>query len=156
LGKSDKGEKAGMVRLIGAFRLVKSVVLLALGLGLLKFLHRDIADAVQRWFVHWQFDPDNRYLQALLSKISNVNPRSVLWMSIGTIFYAGIFLVEGIGLLMLKRWAEYFTVIVTTSFIPLEVYHLVKHFSAMKIVVIVVNVAIVVYLIWKLKRHAKQ
>jgi uncharacterized membrane protein (DUF2068 family) len=56
--------------------------------------------------------------------------------------------------LLMKRWAEIFTIIITGSFIPLEIYHLVTHFSAMKIVVIIVNAAIVAYLIWRLKKES--
>jgi uncharacterized membrane protein (DUF2068 family) len=73
---------------------------------------------------------------------------------VGTFFYAGLFLVEGIGLLLLKRWAEIFTVIVTASFIPLEIYHLTRQFSVMKIMVILVNTAIVVYLLWRLRHES--
>ena len=62
---------------------------------------------------------------------------------------------EGVGLLLLKRWAEIFAVIVTASFIPLEIYHLVRHVSPIKIVVIILNAATVAYLIWRLKHDRK-
>jgi uncharacterized membrane protein (DUF2068 family) len=47
---------------------------------------------------------------------------------------------------MRKHWAEYFTVITTAAIIPLEIWELAKRFSGAKIVVLVVNAAIVVYL----------
>jgi len=52
---------------------------------------------------------------------------------------------------MRKHWAEYFTVITTAALIPLELYELARHFSWAKIVVLLVNVAIVVYLIARLR-----
>jgi uncharacterized membrane protein (DUF2068 family) len=53
----------------------------------------------------------------------------------------------GTGLPLRKRWVEYFTIITTTGLIPLEVYELSKHLTAVKIVVLIVNIAIVVYLV---------
>jgi len=44
-------------------------------------------------------------------------------------------LTEGVGLALRKRWAEYLTIIATSSLIPLEVYELIQHFSVMKILV---------------------
>jgi uncharacterized membrane protein (DUF2068 family) len=64
-----------------------------------------------------------------------------------------VFLVEGVGLLLRKPWAEIMTVIVTTSFIPLEVYELVERFSGAKVLVIVVNVLVVLYLLRRLRRE---
>jgi uncharacterized membrane protein (DUF2068 family) len=62
-------------------------------------------------------------------------------------------LTEGTGLALRKRWAEYFTIIATSSFVPLEVYELVKNFTITKVVVIAVNVAIIVYLVVVLKQR---
>jgi uncharacterized membrane protein (DUF2068 family) len=48
-----------------------------------------------------------------------------LALSVGTFFYGGLFATEGIDLLLRKRWAEYFTIITTSLFIPLEIYEIV-------------------------------
>ena len=148
-------QKSGTVRIIGAFKLVKGLLLLAVGFGALKFLHRDLAQTVQEWLQHWQIDPGKHYLVTLTSKLTHLDSNNVALLSAATLFYAVLFLIEGVGLLLMKRWAEIFTVIITGSFIPLEIYHLVRHFSAMKIVMIIVNAAIVAYLIWRLKKEPK-
>jgi uncharacterized membrane protein (DUF2068 family) len=98
-------------------------------------------------------DPENRFIHPLLAKILPVTPKQLKELSVGTFFYAGLLLTEGIGLLMRKHWAEYFTVITTAALIPLEVYELVRRFTAVKVGVFVVNVAIVVYLMARLRRH---
>ena len=49
MGKEKHGQKAGVVRLIGAFRLLKGIVLLAVGFGALKFLHQDVATQLENW-----------------------------------------------------------------------------------------------------------
>lgn len=146
-------KSTGMIRFIGAFRLVKGILLLALGFGALKLLDHDVAGQIQHWVQQWQVDPGNRYIRAGVTKLSHLDSHNVALMSAATIFYAGLFITEGIGLLMLKRWAEILTVIATASFIPLEIYHLLRHFSGIKVGVIVINAAIVVYLIWRLKKQ---
>jgi len=69
--------------------------------------------------------------------------------------YAALFLTEGTGLLLRKRWAQYFTIIVTGSFLPLEVYEFARHASVAKLLVILLNVAIIGYLVVRLRRENK-
>jgi uncharacterized membrane protein (DUF2068 family) len=64
-------------------------------------------------------------------------------------------LTEGFGLLFRKRWAEYLTIIATGSFIPLEIYEIARHCSAARILLLIGNVAIVVYLIVHVRSQAK-
>jgi len=96
-------------------------------------------------------DPDNRYIQQLLVKASILNEQQLKELSMGSFLYAGLFLTEGSALLLRKHWAKYFAVIVTSSFVPLEVWELVRQFSLTKIVVMAVNVAIVWYLVVRIK-----
>ena len=65
--------------------------------------------------------------------------------------YAALFAVEGTGLWMQKRWAEYFSIVATSSLLPLEIYEVVKRVTMLRIVVLVSNVAIVAYLVWKVR-----
>jgi len=80
-------------------------------------------------------------------KLWSVDDRKLKEIGAGTFFYAGIFLTEGLGLLLRKTWAEYFTIIVTGSFIPLEVYLITQHFTAVRSLATLVNIVIVWYLL---------
>jgi uncharacterized membrane protein (DUF2068 family) len=66
---------------------------------------------------------------------------------VGSFLYAGLFLTEGIGLWLLKRWAEWFTIILTSTLIPVEVHEIYLHADAMKVLVLTLNIALVGYLI---------
>lgn len=136
---------------IGIFKLVKAIGLFAAGVGALRLLHRDIGETVEHWVEILRVDPDNRYIHALLAKIFAVTPNQLRALSVGSFIYAALLGTEGVGLLMRKRWAEYFTVISTALLIPLEVYELAKHFTAAKLIVLAVNAAIVVYLVVRLR-----
>jgi uncharacterized membrane protein (DUF2068 family) len=138
---------------IAIFKLVKGILLVAAGIGALKLLHKDVGDLVQRWIDVLRVDPDNRYVHAVLVKAPFVNDRMLKEISAGTFAYAAVFLTEGTGLSLRKRWAQYFTIIVTGSFIPLEIYELARHPTLAKALVILVNIAIVVYLAFNLRRH---
>ena len=138
--------------LIAAFKLLKGLALLALGIGALKMLHKDVAAEIAQWIDVLRVDPHNHYIQMLLDKLGMVDDRKLKALSIGTFFYSALFLTEGIGLALRKRWAEYLTIISTASLLPLEVYEIVKRASAPKIVVLIANIAIVVYLVLEVRR----
>jgi hypothetical protein len=54
---------------IAVFKLVKGVLLVAVGIGALKLLHKDVAQTVLHWVDVLRVDPDNRFSQerAILS-----------------------------------------------------------------------------------------
>ena len=139
--------------LIAVFKLIKGLLLVAAGIGALKLLHKDIGAVVQSAIEVLRVDPDNRYVHTLLIRILSVNDRTLKEISAGTFAYAAIFLMEGIGLVLRKRWAQYLTIIVTTSFLPLEVYELARRINATKTAVIAVNIAIVAYLVVSVRRR---
>src|SRR5437879_3205097 len=143
------------LRLIALFKLIKGMLLVAAGIGALRLLHRDVADVVERWIDVLRVDPDNRFIHGVLVKVLTVNDRMLKEVSAGTFAYAALFLTEGTGLLLRKRWAHYFTIIVTGSFFPLEIYEFARHPSAAKAAVIVLNVAIIAYLIVRLRQEPR-
>ena len=154
LGK--RGPHGRGLRLIAAFKLLKGLALLALGIGALKLLHKDVEAIVLHWINIFQVDPHGRYLQELLAKLSIVDDRRLKELSVGTFIYSAIFLAEGIGLALAKRWAEYLTIVSTASLLPLEVYELVKHASIGKGLALIINLAVVAYLVFELRRFPKK
>ena len=84
--------------------------------------------------------PDAWWVQPLL-----------VFLGFGAFFYGAVFAAEGIGLYLRKHWAEYFTIVTTSLFIPLEVYELARHVTATRIVVGIMNVLIVWYLVLRVR-----
>jgi uncharacterized membrane protein (DUF2068 family) len=141
---------------IALFKLIKGVLLIIVGIGALKLLHRDVAETVSHWIDVLRVDPGNRLIHSLLARVVSVTPKQLEAASVGTFVYAALLLTEGTGLLLRKRWAEYFTIISTAGLIPLEVYEIHRHLTAAKIVVLLVNVAIVIYLIVRVRRTRRE
>lgn len=152
--KADREASSTAILLIGIFKLLKGLLLVAVGIGALKLLHKDLATLVNYWVDILRVDPENRFVHRILAKILPITPKQLKEISAGTFFYAGLLLTEGVGLLMRKHWAEYFTVITTAALLPLEIYELIRHFTAAKVFVLVVNAAIVVYLVLRLRAHS--
>jgi uncharacterized membrane protein (DUF2068 family) len=138
--------------LIAAFKLFKGFALLAVAVGALRLVHRDVAAGVYRWANTFRVDPDNRFVHRLLERFASLNDKKLRALSVGTFLYSALFFTEGAGLLMRKRWAEYFTTIATFSFIPLEIYELARRVTVPRGVVLLLNVAVVVYLVIHLYR----
>jgi uncharacterized membrane protein (DUF2068 family) len=143
------------LRLIAAFKLFKGLVLFAIGIGAVRLLHKDMAFEVERWADIFRVDPSNHYIHRLLERFSILDDRKLKQLSVGTFFYSALLLTEGTGLLLGKRWAEYFTIIVTSSLIPLEVYELTKRVSLARLVVLLLNLVVVAYLVIELRRNRK-
>jgi uncharacterized membrane protein (DUF2068 family) len=135
------------LRAIGVFKLLKALLLVMAGIGLFRLVHHDAAEVLSRWASAVHVDPGNRYFQKVLAKLWWVDDRKLKELGIGTFFYAGLFLTEGLGLLFQKLWAEYLTILLTGSFIPLEVRLTVRHFTAVRALTLLANLFTVAYLI---------
>lgn len=74
-------------------------------------------------------------------------PATLRLFALGAAVLAATEAVEAVGLWMERRWAEYLTLLVTVAFVPLEIYELIHRTTPLKIFALVVNVAIVIYLL---------
>jgi len=147
-----KSSDGTLLRLIAVFKLLKTILLIAVGIGAFKLLHGDAATMLERWVTALGLDPGNHYIDRLLGKAAGLTPNKIKGVEVGSFAYAALFLTEGIGLWLLKRWAEWLTVIITSSLIPVEIYEIHRHATAIKIAVFIINIAIAAYLIYRLRR----
>jgi uncharacterized membrane protein (DUF2068 family) len=135
------------ITLIAIGKLFKAISLVVIGIALFAVSGHDARHVMSHWADIVRIDPHNHHLNQLITKISGHSPAQLHLAGIGTFVYAALFLTEGGGLWFRKHWAEWFTIGITTSFIPLEVYELAREPGAAKIVALVLNVAAVIYLL---------
>ncbi len=69
--------------------------------------------------------------------------------------YAALFLTEGTGLLFRQRWAEWLTIVATSSLMPLELYELIKEFTVLRLLVLLVNTAVVLFLVYRVRQKGR-
>jgi uncharacterized membrane protein (DUF2068 family) len=144
-----------LLRLIAIFKLVKAMSLIAVGFGALHLFHdNDAAESITRVVEKIGLNPGGRYLDHALAGIARLPAKDFRDLGIGSFIYAALFMTEGVGLWLLKRWAEWFTVIITASLLPLEIYDIHHHPTIAKVVVLLINVLVVAYLILRIRKDS--
>ena len=117
-----------------------------MGFGVIRLLHKDVADVLLQVTTAFRFDPENRFVNLMLEKSALLTPHTLREISIGMFLYAALDVIEGTGLVLEKAWAEYFTLILTGSFLPWELYEIIRHVTIFKVIITILNLAVFVYL----------
>ena len=138
---------------IAFFKFVKGALLLALAFGALTLLHKNVAAEIEHWLDQLRVDPDNRFIGTLLSRLQLVHTKELKELSALGAGYASLFLTEGTGLLFRQRWAEWLTIIATSSLMPVEIYELTKDFTALRLTIVLINAAVVLFLIYRVRAN---
>ena len=156
--RGGHGRKLALLRLLAVERGVRGVVLLLIALGIARLAGSRVA--VAEWLARlakaaqplgqqlgWDVgrSPTLNHTLSLLGH-SSAAFVTVAWLVAG---YGVLELVEGIGLWGGWLWAEYLTAVATALLIPVEVHELTVHATLLKVGALLVNIAAVIYLIWK-------
>ena len=113
------GHERGLL-LVGLFKLSKAIFFTALGLGALHLVNKDIGSMVMSIVDALRIDPERHFVGILMDHAGLINSHELRRASVLSFLYAVVCVVEGTGLVLEKRWAEYFTVILTTLGLPWE------------------------------------
>lgn len=151
LSKKVINKKNGL-QVIGIIKLVSAVLLITLAGGIFNLLGGDIANRLEHYIRMLHLDMENKYINILFEKVSGINAEQLKRVEIVTFIYALLYITEGIGLILNKQWAEYLTIVVTGALIPFEIYEVARKLNAARMSILIINVIIVVYLIWRLRR----
>jgi uncharacterized membrane protein (DUF2068 family) len=149
----DRGRSRRVLRLIALERLARGLLLFAAGVYLLTHLGSDFGRVADRAMRALELDPHRPFLHRIIVKLHRLHAGTLLITGIGALSYGLLESVEGVGLWLDQLWAEYLTVIATSLLIPLELYELARKPSLLKGAGIAVNLAIVAYLVWTLRRR---
>ena len=144
----------GVLRLIAVFKVGKALLVISTGLGLLEFYEPKFATVLYRLVGQLPYDFEQRLMREALAVLSGMSPDRIHVFAVATFAYSSLFIVEAIGLWLGRHWAEILTVVATSLLIPIEIYEAVKRYTPAKLAVFVLNVLIVAYLVWRLRREA--
>ena len=148
-----KARRDRILTLIALFRLAKGVMLVAGGLAALELLHPGAANRLWNWVAQLPSETERRLLARGLSLLTRSGSGRLQGVAFAAFAYAALFFTEAVGLFLQKRWAEWLTIVATGSLIPFEIYELVHRATAMKIALLAINIAVVVYLIIRVRRR---
>jgi len=143
----------GLLRVISVFKFVKAVFVIATGFGLLRYYDPRVTAWLYRLAHDLPYGFEQRMVRDAMAFLSGLSPRRIQLMAAATFVYAALFLVEGVGLWLGLVWAEVLTIVATSSLIPFEIYEIHRHTTLSRVLVLVANVAIAGYLVWRLRRE---
>lgn len=142
----------GVLRTIALYKLLKVILLLLVAYGELRLRDASLAAKLLSWAQARPYGLEHRVIAQLLEWFSGLSVSRVHLFRIVTLVYAAVFAVEGIGLWMEKRWAEWLTTIITASLIPLEVWEIALRPTIGKLLILLANAAVVAYLVWHVRK----
>jgi uncharacterized membrane protein (DUF2068 family) len=152
-GAADPPRSRRFLRLIALERAGRGLLLLAAGVYLLFHLNSDFGRLGERVMRAIELDPRRPFFHRIVDYLHHLHASELRVAAIVAIGYGMLELVEGTGLWLDQLWAEYLTVIATSLLLPFELYELVHRPSVWKAAGIVVNLVIVAYLAYLLRRR---
>lgn len=96
-------------------------------------------------------NPPEMAIHFLVTNLDFVTHAMIVRVALATAVYAVVESVEATGLLMRKWWAEWLVILVTVSFIPIEIYEIVMRPNVLKIGTLVANIIILLYLLKRVR-----
>src|SRR5271156_709475 len=144
-----------ILRTIALYKLVKVLLLLALAYGEVRLSDASLIAKLVTWASARPLGLEHKVVTQLLEWFSGLSASRVHALRMVTLAYAAVFAVEGIGLWMRQRWAEWLTTIITASLIPLEAWEMFFRPTIGKALILLANAAVVGYLVWHVRRRIK-
>ena len=138
----------GLLRTIALYKLLKVVILLLAAYGEIRLHDATLSAKILSWASAKPQGLEHDLVTRALAWFSGLSESRVHALRLITLTYAAVFALEGIGLWMERRWAEWLTVVITASLIPIELWELVDNPSLGACLVIIANMLIVGYLYW--------
>ncbi|WP_405137059.1 DUF2127 domain-containing protein [Nocardia sp. NBC_01388] len=146
-----------IMRLLALERIFRALLLLLVGAGVL-----ELRGSQEHWRTKWGeelplirqladqigWDPDHSKIVHWVDKAFTLSPATLIWVAVALFAYAAIQLTEAVGLWLVKRWGEYFAVIATSIFLPLEIYELTEKITFLRASALLINLAAVIWLLW--------
>jgi uncharacterized membrane protein (DUF2068 family) len=124
------------------------VVLVAFGFAEIIHLHIDLEDTAQNLLTFLQIDPDRRISHALMHAAGRMMDANLITVLTIALVYSSLRFVESYGLWRQRVWAEWLAIVSGAIYLPLELYNLIRRPSAFHWVILLINIAIVVYIAW--------
>ena len=140
------------IQAIAIFKFLKTFLFVLAAAGAFGLMRQGIADRAREWGSNLAFTTGQHLVRNTIMVITGLSRQKIGALGLVALFYAALFGTEGVGLWREKRWAEYLTVIATGSLIPFEIYEIFSRPTAIKFATFIVNVFVVIYLIYRLRK----
>ncbi|MGA8491812.1 MAG: DUF2127 domain-containing protein [Terriglobales bacterium] len=141
-----------VLRTVASLELGKGLIVLLAACGVLLLVRRedpwDIADSLLK-LLH--ISPDHHFAQVFLDWADSLTEAKIWTVAAVAVSYSVLRFVEAYGLWYARAWAEWIALISGTIYLPFEIYKVVHRQSLFHISLLLVNLAIVLYMVYELK-----
>lgn len=131
---------------------MRAIVLLAVGVVLVSHPHADWAGEISRLAERLGLDPRDNWIQRIIDDVRKVKAHQDVVFGAIALAYGALEGVEAYGLWTRRRWGEWLTVVATSLLLVPEVWELTKSATLLKVGALLVNLAVVAYLLWRLRK----
>ena len=145
---AERNRRRAALRAVASLELAKGLVVLLLGFGAVSLVHKDAWDAAEAVLRFLHVNPDHHhYAQVFLNLADNLTDKKLWALAAGAAAYSVVRFVEAYGLWLERTWAEWFALLSGAMYLPWETYSLIRHPHLIKWVILLANVAIVLYML---------
>jgi uncharacterized membrane protein (DUF2068 family) len=139
--------------LIAGYKALQALLFVAVGIGALRLMHKDVDDVLGQIAFVLRFNPESRFINFLLDKAALVNDPLLRRIGAVAFSYAALSLAEGIGLYFEKAWGELLTLGITASFLPWELFEVFRRLTWVRVGLLVINFLVFLYLLKIVSAH---
>src|ERR1700760_2624775 len=144
--------RLNVLRTIALYKLLKVFLLLLVAYGEIRLRDANLVEKLLAWASANPGGLERKLVGKVVEIFTTMSAGRQQVFRLVTLAYAAVFAIEGVGLWMQKRWAEWLTVIVTASLIPFEAWEMIHRPSIGKVLILLGNGIIVAYLVWHVRR----
>ena len=137
---------------VAVLEAAKGVIVFGAGFGLLALLHRNIRHIAESLVTRLHLDPERHYTGVFLDAAAHVTDARLWALAALAFAYSALRMTEAYGLWRSRRWAAWLGAASGLLYVPVEIYELAHRPGAIKAATLLVNLAVVAYLLWTLRR----
>lgn len=155
-GLVDRGRSPVGVRLIVLYKLVKAALQATGTIVLLILILAGVTDHVHELVTHLRRHTASGWSVALASALVTATTRHGVYLAMAALGAdAVVSLFEGWALHRRMWWAPWLIVGATGSLLPIEIYEIARHPHLGRVLIFLINLAIVVYLVHRVVRERR-
>jgi uncharacterized membrane protein (DUF2068 family) len=141
---------------IAVYKFAKAALSILSAVVAWRLMNPSVERAMHAWADTLPIGFSEKLLRQALQQVSGIP--AFRWRQLGlvSLAYAAVFTVEGVGLWLERRWAQYMTILTSSLLLPFEFIAVLHHLTLLRTAVLLANAAIVAYLVfWTMRRHRR-
>jgi uncharacterized membrane protein (DUF2068 family) len=135
------------LRGVAMFEATKGIIVLLVGLGLLKLVHKNLDEFAEQLIRFLHASPGGRLSNLFVTAAGKTTDKGLWALAAAAMVYSLVRFAEAYGLWHGREWAEWFALLSGAMYLPWEAYSLLRHAHPIKWIVLLGNIAIVVYML---------